>query len=212
MNKINPLTGKDLAGMFRSEEFKALFAEAADYVFDNGYESCFAVSRDMNTDEFNFSEFIKGNTVSAEGAARVSFDSYLVIELHFHPGIEVYGCCPSEEDLFRLDAMKHHHKVDYKPIEGIARIDENKKGEVLLLQENTFKEIPVSALRDLAGAVYGVVEKKGDIKEIADEICQAGLHNAAYLKYRLSKGGVLIPDKELRKLEIFAYEPVLLHD
>lgn len=230
--ELEPITGELLANMFREDKFRSLLRRSAMHLMKTGHEVGFKVYRDIE-DKLHYSQLKKGltdqvrlnqpdtlpNALQLERKfgprfQYLSLGVYEIFNLHFHP-LPDTPPVPSLGDLKSLRRSRHTSRciVDYNPVSAIGVMDLEKKGDLLLIQENAAS--PLLGERDIDEDYQGICElhvRSGSVDGVVRALNDTGVYKSTNMKFALANNRLVIPDSELNKLAIFAYTPKLYNE
>ncbi len=213
LGHLKPVTGKELAGLFSSEDFKKRICRAAKYTASKGYESGFCIMRYIDDGKYWFTDVVEGKTdrtgiFTLEDLSQVACGGmYSVFLFHFHPdqGIMPSGSGGSGGDLWSLSKTRRYEEVYFRPIMGVGIIDK-KKGEILLVQEKTKKPMKPRQIDAIERDLIDVTDGYRKAARIVDEFNKTSFYKAASLGFNLAADNIFDPE-ELGKLDALAFQP-----
>jgi len=150
MESAIKISHEHLTNIFKSSIFTDTLEKCANNTYKDGVETGFEIRQDIYSDNFFLCKISKGNCDSMAGCQtkflgnwndKMFLGSYTLIYVHFHP-YSKETIIPSDFDLLGIrdgfnDIIykeEKPYKYETRSIDGIARINERKNIDVLLIQ------------------------------------------------------------------------------
>jgi hypothetical protein len=220
--EIHKIDGDYLKNLFNSKEFSDALEKCGNITHKRGVEASFTFLKQFSSPKIFLESILKGGCSAMQNAEKIyehpdiydTFSGYDLIKVHFHPEKD-FTILPSSEDMITVldsyeeECLENNLKYKIKGLSGIAKINNNKKIKMLLLQpcipifEGAYEEFEEKFSEDFY-FLESTKNKENEVKKI--------LESTGYFRVKIidfeKKDGMYNP-KNLKGIEKFAFTPKL---